>query len=60
VLWCERWCLCGFFGVYGKKGIIGALRTWRGRWRTFYPQTVTHLLPLSSNDDFLARFSYYS
>jgi hypothetical protein len=37
VLWSERWCLHASIGVYGRKGTIGALRTWRGLWRTFYP-----------------------
>jgi hypothetical protein len=32
-----RWCLFASFGAYGRKGTIGALRTWRGLWRTFYP-----------------------
>ena len=32
-----RWCLLEFFGVYGQREIIGALKTWRGPRRTFYP-----------------------
>ena len=33
----RRWCLLAFFGVYGGRKIIGALRAWRGPWRTYYP-----------------------
>jgi hypothetical protein len=41
VLWFGRWCIRVFFGVYGRKGTIGALRTWRGLWRIFYHLVFT-------------------
>jgi hypothetical protein len=37
VLWFGRWCVLTSFSVYGGKGTIGALSTWRGHWRTLYP-----------------------
>jgi hypothetical protein len=37
VLRSRKWCPCASFGVYGRKGTIGALKIWRGLWRTFYP-----------------------
>jgi hypothetical protein len=30
VLWCEKWCLCSFFDVYGRKEMIETLTTRRG------------------------------
>jgi hypothetical protein len=36
VLRCGKWCLLAFFGVYGEREIIGALRIWRGPPRTYY------------------------
>jgi len=28
-----RWCLFAFFGVFGRREILGVLKTWRIRWR---------------------------
>jgi hypothetical protein len=38
VLQFGRWCLLAFYGAYGKKGTMDALRIWRGLSRTFYPR----------------------
>jgi hypothetical protein len=43
VPWFGRWCLLAFFGVYGGREIIGALRTLRGPWRTFYPHVFYYV-----------------
>ena len=37
VLRCGKYCLCASSDVYGRKEMIGALRTKRGRWGKFYP-----------------------
>jgi hypothetical protein len=29
VMRCEKWCPLAFFGLFGGRGIIGALRIWR-------------------------------
>ena len=63
-----RWCLLVFFGVYGGRRIIGALRTWRGPQRTFYLHVfilcifgLAFVSPMSiSFDDFFVCFSLYS
>jgi hypothetical protein len=36
VLRCEKWCPIAFFGLFGRRGIIGTLRVWRDPWRIFY------------------------
>jgi hypothetical protein len=28
-----RWCLFAFFGVFGRREILGVLKTWRIPWR---------------------------
>jgi hypothetical protein len=30
-----RWCRHAFFGVFGRKEIIGVSKIWRGPWRIF-------------------------
>lgn len=33
VLQFGRWCLFAFFGVFGRREILGVLKTWRIPWR---------------------------
>jgi len=33
VLQFGRWCLFAFFGVFGRREILGVLKTWRILWR---------------------------
>jgi hypothetical protein len=35
VLWFGRWCQSAFFGVFGRKEILGVLKIWRILWRRF-------------------------
>jgi hypothetical protein len=33
-----RWCLFAFFGVFGRREILGVLKTWRIPWRISLPR----------------------
>jgi hypothetical protein len=67
VLQFGRWCLFAFFGVFGRREILGVLKTWRIPWRilllhffhTLYLWTKAFLSPVSiSFSDFLILFFF--
>ena len=65
VLQCGKWRLFAFFGAYGGKETIGALRTLEkilaSFYHTLYLWVTAYVSPLSiSFDDFLVRFSLSS
>jgi hypothetical protein len=33
VSWFERWCLLGFFDLFGGRETIDVLRTWKAIWK---------------------------